>query len=131
MENDVNQINLPKTKKRAQKRYWREIKGHLYARLQYQDDTGKWKEKLKPISDKRTAFRVVEEMKEVLFYNIVLTGSHEVRGSIPLDSTNLILIKSTPYKGFKVSFVTCLFRFECLVSAKLFNHINKSLKNDL
>ena len=66
MENDVNQINLPKTKKRAQKRYWREIKGHLYARLQYQDDTGKWKEKLKPISDKRTAFRVVEEMRKEL-----------------------------------------------------------------
>lgn len=66
MENDVNQVNLPKTKKRAQKRYWREIKGHLYARLQYQDDSGKWKEKLKPISDKRTAFRVVEEMRQEL-----------------------------------------------------------------
>lgn len=58
--------DLARDKKRAQKRYWREIKGHLYARLQYKDDTGKWKEKLKPISDKRTAFRVVEEMRREL-----------------------------------------------------------------
>jgi integrase len=54
------------TKKRVQKRYWREIKGNLYARLQYQDESGKWKEKLKPISDKRTANRVVEEMRREL-----------------------------------------------------------------
>lgn len=50
-------------KKRAPKRYWREIKGHLYARYQYQDENGKWREKLKPISDKRTARSVVEEMR--------------------------------------------------------------------
>lgn len=66
MENTVKGTVLVKDKKRAQKRYWREIKGHLYARLQYQDDAGKWKEKLKPISDKRIAFRVVEEMRREL-----------------------------------------------------------------
>lgn len=66
MENAIKETNVVKDKKRAQKRYWREIKGHLYARLQYQDDAGKWKEKLKPISDKRTAFRVVEEMRREL-----------------------------------------------------------------
>jgi len=59
-------VGLKNDKKRVQKRYWREVKGHLYARLQYQDDTGKWKEKLKPISDKRTALRVVEEMRREL-----------------------------------------------------------------
>lgn len=53
-------------KKRAQKRYWREIKGHLYARLQYQDENGKWREKLKPIQDKRTAKSVVEAMRQEL-----------------------------------------------------------------
>lgn len=58
--------SLSKEKKRVQKRYWREIKGHLYARLQYADETGKWREKLKPISDKRTAPRVVEEMRREL-----------------------------------------------------------------
>lgn len=62
-------IELAKNKKRVQKRYWREIKGHLYARLQYQDDTGKWKEKLKPISDKRTALRAVEEMRRELDFH--------------------------------------------------------------
>jgi integrase len=53
-------------KKRVQKRYWREINGYLYARLQYQDESGRWKEKLKPISDKRTAIRAVEEMRREL-----------------------------------------------------------------
>lgn len=53
-------------KKRQQRKYWREIKGNLYARLQYQDETGKWREKLKPISDKRIALRVVEDMRREL-----------------------------------------------------------------
>ncbi len=52
--------------KRSPNRYWREVKGNLYARLQYKDETGKWKEKLKPISDKRTARSVVEEMRREL-----------------------------------------------------------------
>ena len=66
-------------KKRVQKRYWREINGYLYARLQYQDESGKWKEKLKPISDKRTAIRTVEEMRREL----------EVHGSATLNSDKL------------------------------------------
>ena len=66
MRNDAEQVGLATEKKRVQKRYWREVKGHLYARLQYQDETGKWKEKLKPISDKRTASRAVEEMRREL-----------------------------------------------------------------
>lgn len=49
-------------RKRAPKRYWREVKGNFYARLQYQDETGKWREKLRPITDKRAARSVVEEM---------------------------------------------------------------------
>ena len=53
-------------KKGYQRKYWKEIKGHLYARLQYKDETGKWREKLKPISDKRTARTVVEEMRREL-----------------------------------------------------------------
>ncbi|NNE97877.1 MAG: hypothetical protein HKN25_02525, partial [Pyrinomonadaceae bacterium] len=50
-------------KDRYRRKYWKEIKGNLYARLQYKDETGKWREKLKPISDKRTARNVVEEMR--------------------------------------------------------------------
>jgi integrase len=60
------QEKLPETKKRATKRYWKVIKGNLYARLQYQDENGKWKEKLKPISDKRKAQPVVESMRREL-----------------------------------------------------------------
>ena len=48
------------------KRYWREVKGHLYARLQYTDESGKWREKLKPIQDKRIARSVVEELRAEL-----------------------------------------------------------------
>jgi hypothetical protein len=69
MRNDAEQVGLAPDKKRVQKRYWREVKGHLYARLQYQDETGKWREKLKPISDKRTALRAVEAMRHELEFH--------------------------------------------------------------
>ncbi len=55
---------MPKKKrKRSANKYWRAIKGNLYARLQYKDETGKWREKLKRINDKRTARTIVEEMR--------------------------------------------------------------------
>ena len=53
-------------KKRAGKRYWREIKGRLYARLQYVDHLGKPKEKLTPITDKRKARSEVERLRSSL-----------------------------------------------------------------
>jgi hypothetical protein len=53
-------------RKKASKRYWRDIKDNLYARLQYQDSSGKWKEKLHPISDKRLAQSVVADMRHEL-----------------------------------------------------------------
>jgi integrase len=53
-------------RKRSSNRYWREIKGILYARLQYKDSTGKPKEKVRKITDKRTARSVVEEMRREL-----------------------------------------------------------------
>ncbi|HMO82001.1 MAG TPA: site-specific integrase [Pyrinomonadaceae bacterium] len=61
------------SKKKAPTRYWREIKGHLYARLQYQDESGKWREKLKPIQDKRIARRLVEEMRQEVFQHGIET----------------------------------------------------------
>lgn len=54
------------SKKRGTKKYWRIIKGRLYARLQYKDDSGAAKEKLRPINDKRTARTIVEEMRREL-----------------------------------------------------------------
>jgi integrase len=50
-------------KKRSPTRYWREMRGRLYARLQYRDEGGRSREKLKPISDKRSARAVVESMR--------------------------------------------------------------------
>lgn len=55
-----------KSRKRAAPRYWVEIKGKLYARLQYKAENGKYLTKYSPISDKRAAKRVVEEMRREL-----------------------------------------------------------------
>lgn len=52
--------------KRSSPRYWIEIKGKLYARLQYKAESGKYKVKYKPISDKRTARSAIEEMRREL-----------------------------------------------------------------
>lgn len=61
----VSRTNETKAK-RSSPRYWVEIKGKLYARLQYKAENGKYKVKYKPISDKRTARSVVEEMRREL-----------------------------------------------------------------
>jgi len=52
--------------KRSSPRYWVLIKGRLYARLQYKNEVGKYQVKYRPISDKRTARTVVEEMRQEL-----------------------------------------------------------------
>ena len=59
-------IDIDSPKSPRSKKYWREMKGCLYARLQYRDETGKWREKLRPIQDKRTARSTVEEMRREL-----------------------------------------------------------------
>jgi hypothetical protein len=60
-------IQIKETKtKRSAPRYWTEIKGKLYARLQYKAEDGKYKVKYKAISDKRTSRSAVEEMRREL-----------------------------------------------------------------
>lgn len=56
-----------------------EIKGRLYPRLQYKTDSGRYKVKYKPITDKRTAKRVVDDMRREL----------EVHGQETLHSDKL------------------------------------------
>jgi integrase len=58
--------SIDSKKRRSGPRYWVEIKGKLYARLQYKTDSGKYQTKYKSISDKRTAKRVVDEMRREL-----------------------------------------------------------------
>ena len=53
-------------RKRSSPKYWIEIKGRLYARLQYKNESGKYHVKYRPISDKRTARTIVEEMRREL-----------------------------------------------------------------
>jgi len=61
----ISQTKEAKTK-RSSPKYWVEIKGKLYARLQYKADDGKYKVKYKAISDKRTARTAIEEMRREL-----------------------------------------------------------------
>lgn len=65
---NINQADQKSETKRGRSapRYWVEIKGRLYARLQYKAASGKYQVKYKPISDKRTAKRVVDEMRREL-----------------------------------------------------------------
>jgi integrase len=66
MKTAVPDEHIATRKKRSAPRYWIEIKGKLYARLQYKAEDGKYKVKYKPITDKRNAKRVVEEMRQEL-----------------------------------------------------------------
>lgn len=66
MKSVENIETLQTKKKRSAPRYWVEIKGKLYARLQYKADDGKYKVKYKPITDKRMARSAVEEMRREL-----------------------------------------------------------------
>lgn len=91
--------------KRVQKRYWREVKGHLYARLQYQDDSGKWKEKLKPITDKRLALRAVEEMRRELDLHgqEVLTSNKLTFNELAQKYEATNLVEAEYSNGIKIS----------------------------
>lgn len=51
-------------RKRLAPKYWVELKGLLYARLQYKNEYGKYQTKYRPISNKRLARSVVEEMRQ-------------------------------------------------------------------
>jgi integrase len=66
VDNSDDSVIPPAKRKRAAKRYWVEIKGKLYARLQYKDESNQPKVKYKPITDKRTAQKVVEQMRREL-----------------------------------------------------------------
>lgn len=63
---EVEDVVVEPKKKRSGPRYWVEIRGKLYARFQFKTESGKYQTKYKSISDKRTAKRVVEEMRREL-----------------------------------------------------------------
>ncbi len=65
-KNSTAEKSTKPLRKRSPTRYWREMKGRLYARLQYRDEGGRWRDKLKPIPDKRSARAAVEEMRREL-----------------------------------------------------------------
>jgi integrase len=64
--NQDSDSKQPAKRNRSAPRYWVEIKGKLYARLQYRADNGKYQVKYKPIADKRKARSAVEEMRREL-----------------------------------------------------------------
>lgn len=63
MKADKDKSQKPK---RSAPKYWVEISGKLYARLQYKTGNGQYRVKYKPISDKRTARSVVAGMRSEL-----------------------------------------------------------------
>lgn len=60
--------NKKKRRTRSREGGWRMMKGNLYARIQYVDETGKQKEKIRRVeSGKKTdVYKVIREMKEEL-----------------------------------------------------------------
>ena len=105
MSNKTDTLVQTTAKKKAPKRFWREIKGNLYARLQYKDETGKWREKLKPISDKRTALRAVEQMRQELEYHgsEVLNSDKITFAELAASYEQKKLTQATYQGGIKVS----------------------------
>lgn len=59
-------MRVEKKRKRSAPKYWIQIKGRLYARLQYKNEKGEYQVKYRPISDKRVARSVVETMRREL-----------------------------------------------------------------
>ncbi len=66
MNNGQKDLSEESKRKRSSPRYWVEIKGKIYARLQYKNESGKYQVKYKPITDKRTARSTVEGMRKEL-----------------------------------------------------------------
>jgi integrase len=99
-----NELTKAKTK-RSSPRYWVEIKGKLYARLQYKADNGKYKVKYKSISDKRTARSAVEEMRRELEVHgeETLTSDKMTFKNLAEKYEDVKLIPATYQDGVKVS----------------------------
>jgi integrase len=103
-ENVSDEVTKNKTK-RSSPRYWVEIKGKLYARLQYKADDGKYKVKYKSISDKRTARSAVEEMRRELEVHgeETLTSDKMTFKDLAEKYEDVKLIPATYQDGVKVS----------------------------
>jgi integrase len=91
--------------KRSSPKYWVEIKGKLYARLQYKADDGKYKVKYKPITDKRNAKRVVEEMRRELTLHgeETLTSDKMTFAELVEKYREVKVVPATYQNGVKIS----------------------------
>lgn len=130
---NINQANQKSETKRGRSapRYWVEIKGRLYARLQYKAASGKYQVKYKPISDKRTAKRVVEEMRREL----------ETHGEETLHSDRLTfrelaseyervkLVKPAYSNGYKIEGKRSLESMQYFLKALLEHFEHKPIRN--
>lgn len=99
-----SQIKEAKTK-RSSPKYWVEIKGKLYARLQYKADDGKYKVKYKPLTDKRNAKRVVEEMRQELTLHgeETLTSDKMTFAELVEKYREVKVVPATYQNGVKIS----------------------------
>ncbi|MBS1797385.1 MAG: site-specific integrase [Acidobacteria bacterium] len=90
--------------KRSSPRYWVEIKGKLYARLQYKAEDGKYKVKYKPLTDKRTARSVVEAMRQELETHgeEILTSDKMTFDDLADKYEEVELVEATYQNGVKI-----------------------------
>jgi integrase len=105
MQETINVETLEPKKKRSAPRYWVEIKGKLYARLQYKAEDGKYKVKYKAISDKRTARSAVEEMRrELELHGVeILTSDKMTFAELAEKYKEVKLIPAMYQGGVKIS----------------------------
>jgi integrase len=99
-------VNVQDSKnKRSSPRYWIEIKGKLYARLQYKAENGRYKVKYKAISNKRKARSVVEEMRRELEVHgeETLTSDKMTFANVAEKYKEAKLVPATYQNGVKVS----------------------------
>lgn len=96
---------MKEKKKRSAPKYWIEKNGSIYARLQYQDDTGKTRDKYKKITDKRTARSEVDKMRrELETHGTNTLQSDKITFDLLVDKyTETKLTKAVYVDGVKVS----------------------------
>lgn len=105
MSEEEIKTEKPKKRKRSAPRYWVVQKGNLYARLQYEDDNGKRRTKYRKITDKRTAQKVVSEMRRELKEHgaETLHSDKMTFGDLAAEYERTKLVKATYSNGVKVS----------------------------
>jgi len=91
-------------KKRSPTKYWKEINGNLYARLQYEDESGRTRTKYRKITDKRKAAQAVAAMRRELDLHgeEIFNAEKLTFGELLEKYTSTELVGATYQSGVKI-----------------------------